>query len=99
MRKAKDDAIRHLESLRSQSQPNPNYPPESESRRQKRLQHDRGIVRAVLPRLLQEIENPNRDMNSVFEALKPYHHETRGNVPSTRYALGCISCPLLAFEV
>jgi hypothetical protein len=51
------------------------------TRLQQRLEHDREIVRAVLPHLRREIENPNRDMNSVFEALRPYHHETSGDVP------------------
>jgi hypothetical protein len=63
--------------------PNPSDSPEDEARRQERLQQAQEIVRAVLPTLRQEIENPNRDMNSVFEALKPYYHETGGDVPMT----------------
>jgi hypothetical protein len=62
---------------------NPNVPSEDEARRQERLRQDQEIVRAVLPELRLEIENPDRDMNSVFEALRPYHHQTGGDVPMT----------------
>lgn len=62
---------------------NPNIPPEDEARRQERLRQAQEIVRAMLPDLRKEIENPKRDMNSVFEALRPYYHETVGRVPMT----------------
>ena len=63
--------------------PNPNYSPEDEARRQERLRQAQEIARAVLPDLRQEIENPDRDMNSVFEVLRPYHQQTVGEVPMT----------------
>jgi hypothetical protein len=62
---------------------NPNIPPEDEAHRQERLRQAQELVRAVLPDLRQEIEAPKRDMNSVFEALRPYHHQTGGDVPMT----------------
>jgi hypothetical protein len=63
--------------------PNDARSPECEARLRKRLQRDREIVRSVLPRLRREIENPRRDMNSVYEALRPYYQETGEKVPMT----------------
>jgi hypothetical protein len=61
--------------------PNPNAPPEDEARRRDRLRQDQEIVRAMLPALRREIDNPGRDRESVSEALKPYRHETSHDVP------------------
>jgi hypothetical protein len=47
--------------------------PERQARRYQRLEHDRQIIREMLPRVEAEIENPDRDSNSVGEALEPYH--------------------------
>jgi hypothetical protein len=48
-----------------------------------RLQRDQEIVRAVLARLRREIENPDRDEESVFQVLRPYHLETGRDLPMT----------------
>jgi hypothetical protein len=52
-------------------------PPEVRERLGRRLRDDQEAVRAMLPHLRQEIENPERDLNSVSEALKPYHQALR----------------------
>ena len=70
---------------------NPNVPPGDEARRQERLRQAQEIVRAVLPDLRQEIDNPERDMNSVFEILRPYHQQTVGEVPMTPNDQGSVS--------
>jgi hypothetical protein len=63
--------------------PNPADSPEDQARLRERLQRDQEIVRAVLPRLRREIENPDRDMNSVHEALKPYYQQIGRYLPMT----------------
>lgn len=57
-------------------------PPDDETRQHERLQHSQEIIRAMLPRLREEIGNPRRDLNSVFEVLRPYHLNAR-EVPMT----------------
>jgi len=63
--------------------PYPDESPEEEARRRELLEHDRDVARAVLPALRREIENPERDLTSVSQALKPYRRETFGDVPMT----------------
>jgi hypothetical protein len=63
--------------------PNPADSPEDQARLREQLQRDQEIVRAVLPRLRREIENPDRDMNSVHEALKPYYQQVGRHLPMT----------------
>jgi hypothetical protein len=55
---------------------------EDNVRRHKRLQRDQQAVRAILPRLRREIENPNRDFNSVSETLSPFYKGGR-DLPMT----------------
>ncbi len=55
---------------------------EDNARRRVRLQRDQQAVRAMLPHLRQEIENPNRDMNSVYEVMAPYFQSGR-DLPMT----------------
>jgi hypothetical protein len=52
-------------------------PPEVRERLHERMVSDQAAVRAMLPRLRLEIENPARDLNSVGEVLKPYHQGWR----------------------
>ena len=52
--------------------------PEDRARLRERLQRDQEAVQAMLPRLREEIENPARDMDSVYKALKPYYEAGRG---------------------
>lgn len=63
--------------------PNPADSPEDQAHLREQLQRDQEIVRAVLPRLRREIENPDRDMNSVHEALKPYYQQAGRHLPMT----------------
>jgi hypothetical protein len=56
--------------------------PERQARRYQRLARDQQIIREMLPRAETEIENPDRDSNSVGEALEPYHAFAR-EVPMT----------------
>ena len=51
---------------------------EDRERLRERLGQRQAAIRARLPRLRQEIENPHRDMNSVFEVLRPYHQNVQG---------------------
>jgi len=53
--------------------PNDADSPEHRARLRKRSEQYRRAIRKMLPRLEQEIENPERDMNSVGESLRPYH--------------------------
>jgi len=46
---------------------------ENKVRMSKRLSRDQQIVREMFPRLRQEIENPQRDNESVFQVLRSYH--------------------------
>ena len=62
--------------------PNPADTPEQAARLQARRQRAQASVRAMLPRLEAEIENPDRDMNSVGEVLRPYYDALR-NLPMT----------------
>jgi hypothetical protein len=55
--------------------------PEDQARLRERLERDREIVRALLPRLRREIENPDRDAESVFQILRPYHLEVGRDLP------------------
>lgn len=55
---------------------------ENKVRISKRLSHDQQVVREMLARLRQEIENPRRDGESVFQVLRPYHINAR-EVPMT----------------
>jgi len=57
--------------------PNEHDTPQDILRQQKRLQRDQQAVRAMLPRLRQEIEKPQRDSNQVAEVLAPYHEAGR----------------------
>ena len=57
--------------------PNDADSPEDQVRRHKRAEQYRRTIRKILPRLEREIENPGRDLNSVGEALRPYHLFTR----------------------
>jgi hypothetical protein len=56
--------------------------PEIEARWRERLARDQQAVRAALPRLRREIENPDRDIDSVYQALRPYYQADR-NLPMT----------------
>jgi hypothetical protein len=47
-------------------------PPEEKETRCERLKRDREIVRDMLPRLRELIEDPDRDANDVFQVLRPY---------------------------
>ncbi len=57
--------------------PNEHDTPQDILRRQKRLQRDQQAIRAMLPRLRQEIEKPQRDSNQVAEVLAPYYEVGR----------------------
>lgn len=63
--------------------PYPEESPQETARRRERLERDREIVRGMLPELRREIENPDRDLYSVSQAIKRYRHETFGDVPLT----------------
>jgi hypothetical protein len=52
-------------------------PAEVRERLGRRLRDDQEAVRSMLPGLRQEIQNPERDLNSVSEVLKPYHQALR----------------------
>jgi hypothetical protein len=56
--------------------------PEDVSRLRQRLQRSQQAVRAMLPLLRQEIENPDRDSDSVSKVLRPYY-ETGRDMPMT----------------
>jgi hypothetical protein len=56
--------------------------PEDAARLRQRLQHSQQAVRAMLPLLRQEIENPDRDGNSVHKVLRPYY-DTGRDMPMT----------------
>ena len=62
--------------------PNPANSSEDQARLRERLQRDQKLIRAMLPPLRQEIENPKRDMNSV-QALKPYYQQVGRGLPMT----------------
>ena len=47
--------------------------PEDEARLRERLRRGQEIIRAMMPRLREVIEDPDRDANSVFQTLRPYH--------------------------
>jgi hypothetical protein len=51
--------------------------PEDTARLRQRLQHSQQAMRAMLPLLRQEIENPNRDSDSVSQVLRPYYEAAR----------------------
>jgi len=51
--------------------------PEDAARLRQRLQHSQQAVRAMLPLLRQEIENPDRDLDSVSKVLRPYYEAVR----------------------
>jgi hypothetical protein len=55
---------------------------EAEARWRERLARDQQAVRAMLPHLRQEIENPERDIDSVYQALRPYYEAGR-DLPMT----------------
>jgi hypothetical protein len=57
--------------------------PEDQARLRRILQSRQQIIRDMLPQLRQEIENPERDMNSVHEALKPYYQQAGRHLPMT----------------
>ncbi|MBU0491439.1 MAG: hypothetical protein KKA73_20510 [Chloroflexi bacterium] len=57
--------------------PDPDDSAADRARLRKRLKHDQRAVRAMLPDLRREIENPQRDTNSVHEALRPYFDDGR----------------------
>jgi hypothetical protein len=50
---------------------------EAETRWRERLARDQQAVRAMLPQLRQEIENPERDIDSVYQVLRPYYEAGR----------------------
>ena len=54
--------------------------PEDAGRPRQRLHHSQQAVRAMLPLLRQEIENPDRDSDSVSKVLRPYY-ETGRDMP------------------
>lgn len=54
---------------------------ENRARLRERLERGREIVRALLPRLRREIENPDRDEESVFQILRRYHQEVGRDLP------------------
>jgi hypothetical protein len=58
-------------------------PPELKAKLRRRLEHHQHMVRAMLPRLRREIENPERDLNSVGEVLAPYFQEVGRDLPLT----------------
>lgn len=62
--------------------PNPADMPEDAARLRTRLQKAQTSVRAMLPRLRTEIQNLDRDMNSVGEVLRPYYDAGR-DLPMT----------------
>lgn len=55
--------------------------PEAKARLRERLQRDQEAVRAMLPCLRQEIENPDRDEESVSEVLRPYNQDVGRDLP------------------
>ncbi len=55
---------------------------EAEARWRERLARDQQAVRAMLPHLRQEIENPERDVDSVYQVLRPYYEAVR-DLPMT----------------
>jgi hypothetical protein len=57
-------------------------PPEARARLNERLRRSQEAVRAMLPRLWREIENPRRDVNSVGAVLRPYYEAGR-DLPMT----------------
>jgi hypothetical protein len=57
--------------------PGPHDTDEQKARSRKRLQQAQSDIRTMLPRLAQEIENTERDLNSVGEVLRPYHRYMR----------------------
>jgi hypothetical protein len=62
--------------------PREDAPAEEKAILRKRLKRDRGIVRGLLPRLRELIEDTDRDAEDVFQALRPYHLQAR-EVPMT----------------
>lgn len=58
-------------------------PPELKAKLRRRLERHQQMVRAMLPRLRREIENPERDLNSVGEILAPYFQEVGRDMPLT----------------
>jgi len=48
-------------------------PPDVKERERERLASEQQAVRVMLPRLRREIENPDRDSDSVHEVLRPYY--------------------------
>ncbi|TEU17423.1 MAG: hypothetical protein E3J21_08410 [Anaerolineales bacterium] len=57
--------------------------PQDQAHLREILQRRQHIIRDMLPRLRREIENPDRDMNSVHEALKPYYQQVGRGLPMT----------------
>jgi hypothetical protein len=51
--------------------------PDRQARRRQRLEQAQQVIREMLPGLEAEIENPERDLNSVGDALRPYHEFAR----------------------
>jgi hypothetical protein len=47
--------------------------PEIWSQVQRKLERQQQDIRAMLPRLRQEIENPRRDVEKVYQVLRPYY--------------------------
>ena len=62
--------------------PDPADTPEEATWLGDRLGKAQASIRAILPRLRAEIENPDQDMNSVGEVLRPYYDALR-NLPIT----------------
>jgi hypothetical protein len=58
-------------------------PPELKAKLRRRLEHHQQMVRAMLPRLRREIENRERDLNSVGEVLAPYFQDVGRDIPLT----------------
>lgn len=62
--------------------PNDADSPEDRARLREVLQQRQRAIRAMLPRLRQEIENPHRDEESVYQVLRPYYDFVR-DLPMT----------------
>ncbi|MBU0491304.1 MAG: HEAT repeat domain-containing protein [Chloroflexi bacterium] len=62
--------------------PDPDDSPADRARLYGRMSRDQRAVRAMLPGLRREIENPQRDMNTVHDALRPYF-DTGRDLPMT----------------
>jgi len=62
--------------------PLPDETPEALARMQQRIERSRQAIRDILPRLRELIEDPKRDPEDVYQALRPYHLQVR-EVPMT----------------